>query len=198
MADLQNRSKSWYESLNLGTDEYNEYRERQIMIHDRKKHYQRGLDEYESCASNMIEHVKINGKMICLGTRNEHEKDTFAELLSEKNITVFSQDIAELAKADYTCDFNKLSEHVPHDWDVVFSNSLDHAIDATKTVNDWLKVINSGGILVMGFCFDPRMYDDVCVFSEDGVNAFVNEHPDLEFINCYRSGLWDYWTVKVL
>jgi len=192
--------KSTYKDASLGKDEYDKYKDRQLEIHRIKADRKRAYQEYVICAKNMEAYIKDSGKMICLGTRNEYEKESFKKLLKKKNIRVFSQDIAELAKADYTCDFNELSKQkVPHDWDVVFSNCLDHAIDASITVNDWIKVINTGGILVMGFCFEPKVIiGDVCEFSQSSVFDFIRENKKLKLLNHYESGRWEYWTTKKL
>ena len=181
----------------ISQDEYEDYKERQIKIHNKKVKRRRPRDEYDICFKHLEPYVKDGGKMICLGTRNEYEKDVFQELLGAKNITVYSQDIAELAKADYTCDFNELSKHVPHDWDIVFSNCLDHAIDASAIIDEWLKVINKGGILVIGFCFDAKnSKGDVCEFTHKSVDNFVEQHAEMEKVNNYKSGAWNYWTTR--
>lgn len=188
------QSKSLYDKSKLDDDEYKKYKDRQIVIHDKKMHYKRSAKEYEICASNMIDSIKVGGKMLCLGTRNEYEKESFKQLLSSKNIQVFSQDIATLANADYTCDFNELSKHVPADWDIIFSNCLDHAIDAGTTVNEWLKVLNTGGIMILGFCFQST--GDVCEFTQDSIETFISANASLEKINHYAIKRWNYWTLR--
>lgn len=196
MSKLQIKGK-YPGDTELTGEAYEKYVTEQIKIHGRKANRQRPFKEYEICAENMINNIKDGGKMICLGTRNEYEKNSFTSLLSDKNIRVYSQDISEAAGPDYVGDFNKLAQIVPPDWDVIYSNCLDHAIDANATVNEWLKVMNDSAILVMGFCFQPStIAGDVCIFSPESVNEFIDTHPNLKYVNDFKAGAWHYWTTK--
>lgn len=195
------QSKGRFDVPNMSADEYKRYQSEQIRIHNKKMKKMtvgRNIQEYEICAKHMIDYVRPNGKMLCLGTRNEKEKERLSLLLADKNIQVFSQDIAKEAGADYTCDFNELSKHIPGGWDIMFSNSLDHAADATATVADWIKLLNPGGIMVLGFCFVSQVSTgDVCEFTYQSVNDFATKDNEfLEKINDYASYSLNYWTLR--
>ena len=151
---------------------YESYHEIQISRHDQKASKKRGNDHYAKCASKLIEFVDLYGlNMLCLGTRNNYERDEFAKSLTSKNVSVFSLDIAPSSNADFIMDFNDFPDDWFKKWDIVFSNSLDHALDSTIVFEGCRDIVKSGGLLMVGF----DLVNDICVDKAD-CNSFKAEH----------------------
>ena len=183
------QESSFYEKdYNMGS-----YATAQIHRHKYKYRKQRAIEFYEEIASQLkdidsIIKLPFNFTMICMGTRNNWERDLFRYFL--KNEIVISADISPLSQADVIGDFNKF----PEDWNdkmsVIYSNALDHAPDATFTFLNWLKILKSGGIMVLGFVFNEGEGDkglvvteaDCSSFSEDSVEEFFKAQSGVEVI----------------
>jgi len=181
-------SDSFYGS-NLDKDAYVKA---QKDRHKAKANKKRDRSHYEACANEIRPLISRGGKMVCLGTRNNHERNCFDEFLEDQGIDAFSLDISPLSKADFIMDFNELPKEWEEKWDIVFSNSLDHSISATKAFSEWLRVVAKGGILVVGFCVGENDLTaaDCCTFNIDEVDEFMmqkNEkfHLIKKFQNSY-------------
>ena len=85
--------------------------------------------------------------MLCLGTRNNWERDCLIKETNGKNI--FSVDISPASNADVVTDFNELN--LSHPVDAIFSNAIDHAIKPSATYLNWLDCLNPGGTLIVDF-----------------------------------------------
>jgi glutamate-1-semialdehyde aminotransferase len=173
------------------------YETAQITRHAAKAYKKRAVEEYRICAEYIKDMISTNAKMLCLGTRNNHERDIFSE---ELGVKVFSQDIAEASGADYIGDFNKLSRLVPSDWDIIYSNSIDHAINATTTFHEWLKVLKPGGIMILGFDFGTKVSPSDCSsFSAGTVNAFMKlKNSIYKCVGRFDAVDYKYWVVRKL
>jgi len=148
------------------------YREEQIVRHAKKMYKKRDGTYYMQCANELIKFVNSdNLQMLCLGTRNNHERDSFSKALESKKVSVFSLDISPKACVDFTMDFNDFPEDWSGKWDIVFTNSIDHALDATKAFREFLRIVKNGGILMIGF-------DLVNTYEVNSVdcNTFEGEH----------------------
>lgn len=100
-------------------------------------------------------------KICCMGCRTGTEVFEFKEVFPKAE--VHGVDIAENISTIRTHldvrielqDFNKL----PKDWqgrfDLVFSNSIDHAFDPIKTFSEWQRVTKPGGHLLIEFSTTP-------------------------------------------
>lgn len=197
MDDIKLQDSEFYNEV-LNEQEYTEYRNSQITRHG-IKHYKKRIDnEYKICFEQISEFVPTSSKMICLGTRNNHERDVFRKATSELNIDVFSQDIALASGADFIGDFNKLSDFVSHDWDVIYSNSIDHAINARNTFYEWLRVLKSGGIMVLGFSFtEGRLSESDCnSFTKEDIGEFMRNGESFEYLKDFKAVDYYYWAIR--
>lgn len=187
-----------YYDNNLNDIAYDNYKRTQIVRHSAKSYKKRDRAEYEVCFNQLKDLIQANSKMICLGTRNNHERDVFSELSKDIDLKVFSQDIAKTSNADFIGDFNNLSDFVTHDWDVIYSNSLDHAIDASNAFYEWLGVIKKGGIMILGFNFDDDVVGqtDCNSFSKNKLDEFMNDESDFKLIKYFRAIDYDYCMIE--
>tara|TARA_Y100000034_G_scaffold21390_1_gene24625 strand:+ start:5654 stop:6247 length:594 start_codon:yes stop_codon:yes gene_type:complete len=163
--------------LNKDTENWisSHYREAQIVRHALKAEKTRGIEYYQSMSKTLLPHINPNNNMICLGTRNNHERDCFKKELNLKE--VYSADISPKSNADYVLDFNSLPREWENSWDIVFSNSIDHALDPTKIFFSWLDIVKPNGYLFIGFNLtDNDLTSADCnSFEEEGVRSFLKE-----------------------
>lgn len=127
----------------------NIYKRAQTYRHQLKSDKLRGDFYYESVSEQIIPIIDSKSEsMLCLGTRNNHERECFKKILQLENI--YSCDISAESEADYILDFNFLPSEWLAKWDIVFSNCLDHALNPTFAIFSWLDIIKPGGHLVLG------------------------------------------------
>ncbi len=122
----------------------------------KKRYKERPRKEYETvfaAIERFLPAFDENNKKegICLGTRNNHEREVFRSLFSS-DWKIYSNDIWEDSGADFVCDFSKFPRDWQNRWNFIYTNSTDHAIDANDAFNEWLRVSAPGGVLALGFC----------------------------------------------
>jgi SAM-dependent methyltransferase len=164
------------------------YRMNQIVRHNLKADKVRDVSYYVSVALAMLPHINQGGRlsMICMGTRNNNERDTLYHQLTGNgvNVGVASVDIAPSSQADFVFDFNECPIDWTGKWDILFSNSIDHAVDPSATFYEWLRIIKPGGLFVLQVNFDTDASDSDCsAFTKEDFDAFAistNEHFVLE------------------
>ncbi len=123
---------------------------------------------------------------ICHGARNGLEADEFKKHFSSAN--VFGTDLFPFSRK--SASRRGKSEVIKHDFsikvrrwigrfDFIFSNSLDHAKDPVKTLNVWLRQLNSNGYLFVhwspvhiqasgGDCFGADLYEYIELMNSVG------------------------------
>ena len=129
--------------------------------------------------------MPTGSQMICMGTRNKFESNSFRQHLTDPTIVVKSLDIAPRAKADFTMSFNQLPEDWDEKWDVIYSNSIDHAVDATETFYEWLRVLKPGGVLVLRtkeVNEDTLSSSDCCAFQDEHTLQFIDLCASVELL----------------
>ena len=152
----------------------NEYSLDQINRHNLKKGKKRSPLYYEEITTDILDVFKDQKfSMICLGTRNNWERDCFRRHTS--NDQIFSLDISPTSHADFVGDFNKLD--LEPKVDVLFSNAIDHSIDPNKTYLNWLCQLKKNGILIVDFSLHEEVGDenqaDCSTFSEESIGNFL-------------------------
>lgn len=170
----------------------------QIDRHDSKFKTKRDVLEYRGVASLLISSgLAPNGaRMICLGTRNNHERDSFSEMLP--GVGVYSLDISPTSLADHIMDFTRLPSDWDASWDIVYSNSLDHSYDSTETFERWIRIAKVGGAIALGVSYDPSTSaSDICSFTRDGVAEYIESRDDLELLGT-TSYEYETWVVRRL
>ena len=161
------------------------YKDTQIIRHAMKANVTQPIEAYRVIADGIICFLPgfnlTKKKMICLGTRNNHERDCFASFF--QNFEVKSLDISSKSNADYVMDFTSLPAEWESYWDIVYSNSIDHSYSATATFDEWLKVIKPAGILALGFSYEHETSEtDICAFEESNVESFLRSKDSIKLI----------------
>lgn len=139
----------------------------------------------------------VSGRMVCMGTRNNHERDCLAGFLP--GVSVKSLDISPKSQADFIMDFTALPEDWAGSWDVLYSNSIDHSFDATATFDAWLRVVRVGGHMVLGFTYgDVTSASDICAFHPEDVEAFLSGREDVTLLGRQRDaiGVGEHWFIR--
>ena len=171
------------------------YWQDQMDRHDTKMLTKRDPQEYAGVANVLLSNglASPGSKMLCLGTRNNHERDQFRSLLS--GVTVRSLDISPASKADHIIDFTELPPEWKSSWDIVYSNSLDHSFDSTATFEKWLHIVKPGGVLALGMDYgETTSASDICTFTESNVGSFIAARRDLELVGRAKYD-YDTWVV---
>jgi hypothetical protein len=145
--------------------------------------------------------------MLCLGARNNWERDTFAKFITKKlkiksgNLSVFSCDLG--ANKRYACDFTEDFNNPPKDWhnswDIVYSNSIDHAIDATETFYKWVDLIKKEkSLLIIGFDINNQKPTkaDVCVFTQSSLEKFFDKEKTVKVLKVQSIDLYVHYFLK--
>jgi len=100
----------------------------------------------------------INAKTIlCHGTRNGTEQKYFKEFLP--NAEVIGTEISHTANnfsMTIQHDFQEPKQEWTQKFDIVYSNSFDHAFDPVKCLNTWKDQISENGFLYIDYEFLSR------------------------------------------
>ena len=184
--------KNYWSKEVLENNVYNNYKKAQIERCINKINNKRNPKYYED-VNNKIKQFKIlneSMKMICMGSRNNWEKNCFKKYLKLDNI--YDLDICPQSNYDYTYDFQKLPESFINKWDIIYTNSLDHSIDAENTLNHWYPFLKKDGILVIGYEVDfqtPAM-TDCTTFTKDSMikpvekkYSIIDNSTTIEYLN---------------
>lgn len=158
------------------------YKHAQIKRHSAKSNKKRSSEFYSNVAEVILSLVaNVESKeMISLGSRNNHEKICFSKDL---NCNVFSSDISPLSKADYIIDFNFMPDDWNDKWDIIYSNSIDHATNPTKAYEEWLVCLKVEGLLVIGFKEGGEISSHDCsTFSISNVENFLKNQENIEIL----------------
>lgn len=152
-----------------------EYTSSQTKRHALKHQKKRNKKYYESIANELTDTDFYQNKddvMLCLGTRNNWERDCIIEISNNKNI--LSVDISPNSNADIITDFNELK--LPFSVGVIFSNSIDHAIQPSKTYLSWLSCLSLGGTLIVDFDIvtDVITKADCSLFEKEKIDKFLD------------------------
>ncbi len=88
--------------------------------------------------------------VLCHGTRNGAEQRFFREALGD--VTVLGTEIGEGASTypnTIEWDFHETKPEWIGAWDLIYSNSWDHAFNPEKAIKAWVSCLRPNGILVL-------------------------------------------------
>jgi len=178
-------SKYW--PVNIIDEDIEKYKKVQIERHLSKRHIKREKNKYYYLFNKTRQFFHHEMKdALCLGTRNNHERDCFQEFfdMKQKGVKVLSLDLSSYSGADFIMDFNTLPEKWECKWDFIFSNSIDHSLSATKTFYEWLRVLNTNGVMLLAFDLwkgnNQKPVDtDCCLFTKRSVDRFFDNFESI-------------------
>lgn len=89
-------------------------------------------------------------KVLCHGTRNGAEQKIFSEFLkTDQVLGTEISDTANLFPMTIEWDFHNVNEQWMNQYDVVYSNSWDHAFDPERAFTTWIDQLKSSDSLLI-------------------------------------------------
>lgn len=177
-----------------------EYQKAQIRRHKIKSQKRRRISFYEEIAKRISRHIPADMDkemlMVCMGTRNNWERDCFQSLM--QNTRVKSVDISPQSNADYVFDFN----HVPQDWfekwNILYSNSIDHAIHPESVLTQWINSVKPQGMLIIGFDVSNTIpsESDCSTFTSNGIDEYLKNRRDVEILEKFMLSGYYHCVIK--
>tara|TARA_X000001388_G_scaffold77085_2_gene76428 strand:- start:126 stop:842 length:717 start_codon:yes stop_codon:yes gene_type:complete len=156
------KNKNYYDLSSQ--EDYKKYQIKQKEMWKTKWYKTRAPFEYLLVSTTIgklkaVKHRHV--EMICLGARNNFERDAFKSFLATigHNIDVYSLDIADEADVDYCYDFEKLPEYWEDRFDIIYTNAADHSFNFHNCLKEWNRVLKNDGLLILGIA-DQDMLDD--------------------------------------
>ena len=185
--------KKYYTKENFDKEKYTAA---QIKRHALKSGKHRGEETYEYACEDLMPFLPQGFsklEMICLGTRNNWERDVFKSLL--KKVEVYSLDIAPASGADYIMDFNSFPSNWKDKWDIIYSNSIDHSMSPDDCFKEWVIILKPG--VIMYTYWDTQNSEkitptaaDCSIFSKEAVEKAMEESsPNIEILS-EKDGRW--------
>ena len=119
-----------------------------------KTFWEYSADRLESQIEEVYEYNDAPDNIICLGIRDGNEYKFFKENGYTKDSKVYGIDInpivEDVGDNCYCYDFSKLPKEYKNKFDLVYSNSIDHALDLDITIKEWHRICKRNAIIV--FC----------------------------------------------
>jgi SAM-dependent methyltransferase len=115
----------------------------------------------------------------CMGIKNGAEYKEFKKYIP--NSKIYGVDIvpkvAEVGSNCFCHDFSELPEDWQEKFDLLYSNSLDHAFDIDKTINEWHRVTKVGGhLLLVLSCADNIGDVDIYKFEKEDMPVLFDKN----------------------
>lgn len=117
-------------------------------------------------------------RVLCHGTRNGTEIRWFQTYLPEAT-TVLGTEIADTATLfpnTIQWDFHDAKDEWLGAWDVIYSNSWDHAFDPRRAFRTWMECLSPGGVMLLEHC---RFHTPAHVTDLDPFGATFNALQNL-------------------
>ena len=136
----------------ISYSDYESYRRLQQEGNERKLHLVYAREPIIVHITRYAEHRlgRVNS-VLCHGTRNGAELKWFKNALSG-HPTVLGTDISSTATQfpdTIQWDFHDMKPEWEGAWDVIYTNSWDHAFDPKRAISTWLRCLSPNGLLFL-------------------------------------------------
>jgi SAM-dependent methyltransferase len=155
-----------YYDVNSKKD-YDVYTQKQIEMWHLKSNKHRSSLEY-AIVSRLLETKKLktssNAELICLGARNNWERDNLKKYLSFSGIDsleAYSLDIAPQSEVNYHYDFEKLPKSWTDRFDIIYTNAADHSFNFKECFKEWKRIMKPNGVLILGISDQDILNDEI-------------------------------------
>ncbi len=145
-----------------------------------------------STISQIAETVDEASAIICHGTRNAAEQRYLKEYYPTAEIigTEIS-DTADQFEMTVQHDFHEQKDEWVGKFDILYSNSFDHAYDPWKCIRSWGDQLAPGGMMFLEISSDPQVNrskstDPLQIDSETEVMNFL-KHAGVKYVNSFRN-----------
>ena len=176
---------------------YDKYLRAQIKEHLRKQNRVEATeDNIEMLSKYILKAMRFPAFGICHGCRTGQEQVWFRKYL---NANVIGTEISRSAANNphtIVWDFNKPNPTWVGKADFVYSNALDHAFDARKTMRVWMNTLSPRGICIIEW--GPN---DINATKRDPFGATFDEYLEMfekkfEVVDILSSGRARFFIVK--
>lgn len=157
---------------------YKQYEQIQVKRSNVKLNVHRGNEHWTSIFDAVIRpHVDINNihNAVCMGVRNSDEVDAFARQLRNATCIGIELNPAAASRNVLTHDFAKLPVDMQGQFDLIFSNSIDHSFDIAVTLREWRRAASDNCRLVVQFSTDHVCTTDPYNFTIARATALVED-----------------------
>jgi len=175
-------------------DSYDGYINHQAEKSKKKYRRQRLLDGFTKKKDWFVEKFKPlkdfvkDGKVLCLGARMGEEVVAFKEL----GYNAIGIDIVPYLPYVIEGDFNNIL-FPDETFDLIYSNSLDHALDETQFLKEAISKLKTGGYIVLYVkslsrnekCFAFGTYE-VLILTKKNVIAALKSFSSIEFVGFFN------------
>ena len=115
-------------------------------------------------------------KVICLGIKNGFDYLEFKKLFTNVYGVDICNEVKQVGDNCYCCDFNFLPKEWGGKFDLVYSNSIDHAFNIKQTIKEWRRITKKGGYLMIMFSKVDFSSTDIYSFEINDVKKlFIND-----------------------
>lgn len=156
--------------------DYNEYKDVQIKANmakiDRVFAQEDVIKEISSWLKKNILDIKFG---ICHGTRRGLEQEWFSNFLACDVIGTEISPTAKDFKKTIEWDFNIQNEEWIGKFDFVYSNSLDHSLSPSWTLEVWRQQLNKQGVLILEWHHSHNLPNQI----SDPFSASLEEYFEL-------------------
>jgi len=174
-------------------NDYQQYKRNQVQRAGRKwgsTTFNDGIDTFDKEVESLVEEPTVIG---CMGIRSGNEYTAFKERFSSAKVygVDIHPDVKKVGKNCFAYDFN----HLPKEWagkfDLLYSNSIDHAFDVGRTISEWVRVTKQGGYLCLRFAKTAAGVSrtDIYGFEEGDIKDLFSE---IETIKTWDNGQWTF------
>ena len=165
--------------------DYNRYKEIQVSRSNEKwssktfiVHGKNNLDQQMIFFRDNYEKPE---SIICLGIRNGNEYEFFKDCKYTRPCEVYGVDIninvKSVGQNCYCYDFSKLPKDWGNKFDLVYSNSIDHAYDLDETINEWHRICKKYCLIT--FSKQTRGGADRFSFDIDKIEKLTDKYFDI-------------------
>lgn len=155
--------------------DYDHYLWAQTTRWSSKKNKRRKLENYRRHIKFLLDSGAKIDSVLCQGVRNDNEIRCFKALLNPSIIKGTDIAFEDLDAGIIKCDFIKLPQSLDGPWDLIYSNSLDHAMNPCAALKEWSRVLSDDGWMVISFSCEDVSDGDPTSFDRDEAVRFMND-----------------------
>ena len=154
--------------------DYDHYVERQTFYNKKKLHWVLIKEEHIEW---MVSRCSFPSTIICHGTRSGKEQQLFKKHTGPSSYVIGTEISETATKFPMTVqhDFNQAKKEWINKFDIIYSNSIDHAFNIAKTITIWSNQLNKNGKLFIEKSTDLnyRAWDPIEISDREIKELFV-------------------------
>ena len=109
------------------------------------------VEEFKKVMSWFSDECGVPKSVCCMGIRNGNEYFEFKKIFSKSEIygVDINKKVIDVGDNCFFKDFNNLPEEWSNKFELIYSNSLDHAYDVQATLKEWARVSSRFIVVVL-------------------------------------------------